>query len=51
MEKKSKKLSVKQQYEAPLTRVVRLQSERMLAQSGGLGQPSPYPTQPDPLGF
>ncbi|MBQ7181710.1 MAG: hypothetical protein IJR87_10545 [Bacteroidaceae bacterium] len=47
-----RKQSVKLQYEAPQTLVVKLHSQQMMAASpGGLGQPNPYPSQPDPLGF
>ncbi len=52
MEKEMRNQSEKLQYEAPRMTVVRLHSVQMLAASpGGLGEPNPYPLQPDPLGF
>ena len=50
MKEESINLSVKQQYEAPRTKVVKLQSVSMLAQSpGGLGSPNNYPNGGNPF--
>ena len=52
MKKENSNLSVKQRYEAPLTRVVELQQRTQLMEiSGGLKQPNNYENGGNPFVF